>query len=263
MAEADPGQTVERRWRRLAIPVLVLGLIAAPAIVSPAERAAAAECPADYCLELKTNANGIYVLTIPAEGIALMPGGSALADCIWQVEAQFSDGSEPETYVFDATKEFKSSHKFPEPGVYYVDIYATEGVHGDGPSECPDRHIQAKVTYPEPPPPKEEPEPEEPGAQLPPGSPASPASPLSSSTAPSSAGSHEAPYWRACGTGVRAHRVTCRKARQVIREARDFLARARLKQGASFKAAGFNCRLRRGSLSCRRGPQSVLAPTAA
>jgi hypothetical protein len=244
-----------RRW--LGVPVLLLALTAAMMIAAPAERAGAAECPADYCTERTTDANGNYFLTIPAGGISLIPGGAALADCKWQVEVQFSDGSEPEELVFDATKEFKSSHQFPEPGLYLVDIYATKGVHSGGSSECPDLHIQAKVTYPEPPPPKETEEPPQggPGAQAPGGGAAAAAGTAAAPSPP------PAPYWQACGGGMRAHLLTCRKARAVLAAARDLLSRAGLAHGGTFKAAGFSCSRRGGSsgaISCRRGRQRVL-----
>lgn len=243
--------------RAFLLAVLMVGLITQADL----PRADAA-CEADYCTERTTNEDGFYLLTIPAGGIALIPGGSALADCKWEVEAQFSDGSPPETYFFDATQPFQSSHTFPEPGVYFVDIYATEGVHGAGPSKCPDLHIQAKVTYPEPPQEPEEPGPEGPGISSSGGGAAATAQPPVIVPAPQPEAST---FWRDCGGGVLAHRVPCPKARRVIGAARSLLAHARpsdrLAEGAIFKAAGFSCRLRKGdatSVSCRRGRQRVL-----
>ena len=258
MDEADSTHGKTRNRRGLAVPGLLACLIVSALAFSAAESAAAAECPADYCTERATNENGFYLLMIPAGGIALI--APSLADCKWEVEAQFSDGSPTEFYSFDASKSFQSSHTFPEPGVYFVDIYATEGVHGGDSTPCPDLHIQAKVTYPEPAA-KEtgEPGPEQPLAHPPAGGGAVAGSQPPAGAPP--AGSSPVPYWRACGGGVRAHLVSCPKARKVIRAARDLLSRARLARGAVFQAGGFSCRLRHGtagSVSCRRGRQRVL-----
>lgn len=249
----------------MPLRAFLLALLMAGLIAQADPPRADAACEADYCTERTTNKDGFYLLMIPAGGIGLIE--PPLADCRWEkVEAQFSDGSPPEFFSFDATKEFKSSHTFPEPGVYFVDIYATEGIHSDGPSECPELHIQAKVTYPEPPPPKEPKEPQPEGPKAPP--------PASAGGGSASAGTPAAPrpaspaldrFWRECGGGVLAHRVRCPKARRVIGAARSLLARARssdrLTAGAVFEAAGFSCRLRKGdatSVSCRRARQRVL-----
>jgi hypothetical protein len=249
---------IDRRRGRLAIPPVLAALAASLAFL-PAW-ASAAECPADKCFEFTTSPNGVYVLTIPARGIALIPGGSGLADCKWSVKAEFGDGSEPEELEFDASKAFTSSHTFPAPGVYIVDIYATEGIHAGSSTACPDLHIQAKVTYPEPVPEEsEEPAPEGPGAQAPGGGGGAAAATQAPAGAAAPAPPPGSPYWKACGGVARAHLVACRKAKRVIRAARSLLSRARLEQGASFKAAGFGCRLRgNGDLACQRGKQRVL-----
>jgi hypothetical protein len=255
MAEVD---STNRRCRRRAglVIVLVLGAMAVGAAFVPAG-ASAAECPADRCFEFTTNARGIYVLSIPAGGIAFL-GGAELGDCKWQVKVEFSDGSPPEELEFDAAKAFVSSHQFPAPGVYLVDIHATEGVHEADQAKCPDLYIQAKVTYPTPPPPKEEekPAPEGPGVQAPGGGSVPAATQTPSDATPQT---DPDPYWQACGSGVRAHLVPCSRAKRVIRAARSLLARARLEKGATFTAARFSCRLRaNGGVACRRGRQRVL-----
>jgi hypothetical protein len=249
----------DRRRGRLAIPPTLAAIAASLALIGAAG-ASAAECPADYCTERTTMPNGIFELKIPPKYIAFIPieGSSELVDCTWQVRVDFGDGSEPEKLEFDASKEFSASHQFPEPGVYYVEIYAEEGIHAGNKTECPDEHIQAKVTYPEPPPKEtEEPGTEGPGTQPPGGG----GGAVAAATPPPAAAPTPAPGppWRACGGGIRAHLVACRRAKRVIRAARAFLSRAKLEQGASFQAAGFSCRLRgNGNLSCRRGRQRVL-----
>lgn len=256
MTEAESTNEGCHRGRAVAV-LLVLAATATSIALLPAT-ASAAECDADYCTERTTNSNGVYILVIPAGGIALVPGGSAFADCKWNVKADFGDGSEPEELEFDAAKEFRSSHKFPEPGIYYVDIHASNGVHAGDLTKCPDLHIRAKVTYPEPPPEEtEEPGPEGPGAQAPGGGDAVVA--IQPPVAAAGPTPQPSPYWRACGGGVRAHLVACRRAKQVLRTARALLSGARLEQGATFRAAGFSCRARaNGDLACRRGQRRVL-----
>jgi hypothetical protein len=248
-----------RRSPRRAALAAALCLIPLLALLAP-QRAQAVDCETAICIAMKrtTNSKGEASLVVPPDAVGQLPWG--LDGCTWQVKVQFGDGSPSEEIEFKEESGLVASHTFPEPGVYLMTVDAIEGVRSDL-SECPDVHIDVTVTYPEPPPPKEEPGPEEPGTEPPlasPGSAGSAGSPMSSVTPPSSAGSQNAPYWRDCGGGIRAHRVPCRKARRVIRAARSFLSRARLEQGASFRVEGFSCRLRRGSLSCRHGSRRVL-----
>src|SRR5262249_16485847 len=105
MIEVQSGQGRGRGLRRIAAGSALI-LAAMTLSLTPAESAGAAECPADYCTERVTNSEGFYLLAIPAYGITFVPGGAALADCKWEVEAQFSDGSPAEHYTFDATKSF-------------------------------------------------------------------------------------------------------------------------------------------------------------
>ena len=70
----------------------VLPVLAATLLLSPAPRAEAA-CAADYCFTFTTNENGTYVLSIPPGTLGLFY--PQLADCTWDIEAQFGDGSEP------------------------------------------------------------------------------------------------------------------------------------------------------------------------
>ncbi|HEY7255837.1 MAG TPA: hypothetical protein VH476_04060 [Solirubrobacterales bacterium] len=229
-----------------------------PPLPRPDRASAACTPAAAFCLDANTNASGFYGLFIPANYIQSQEGGAPLDNCTWQVEADYGDGSPPGKYVFEEDKLFTAGHTFPEPGVYDVVINATEGQHIDE-SPCPDLLIEATITYPEPPPQEEAEEaaPGGPGAEAPGGGGGAPAAPPPAGTPPP-APPHQ-PYWSGCGGGVRAHLIACRKAKRVIRSARAFLSRARLEQGASFRAAGFTCRLRgNGDVACRRGRQRVL-----
>ena len=139
---------------------MLLTLLGALALPSSAQADPA--CEADKCLTVVTKPDGSYTLAIPGNAIGFFY--EELDGCTWNVEAQYGDGSEPGEYVFSETDGLEAEHTYPAPGVYTFDAYATQGLH-DGTSEaCPDLHVQATVTYPEPPPPKEpeEPEPEEP-----------------------------------------------------------------------------------------------------
>ncbi len=242
--------------------ILLLTLLGALALPSPAQADPA--CEADKCLTVVTKPDGSYTLAIPGNAIGFFY--EELDGCTWNVEAQYGDGSEPGEYVFSETDGLEAEHTYPAPGVYTFDAYATEGLH-DGTSEaCPDLHIQATVTYPEPPPPKEpeEPEPEEP-VKVPAGGSGVAASPQVQPPDIQLPAPAIDRFWRDCGKDVRAHRLPCPKARRVIGAARSILARARpserLAQGAVFKAEGFSCRLRddaAGSVSCWRGRQRAL-----
>jgi hypothetical protein len=243
-----------RKTARAILPLLLLGALALP---SPAQAGPA--CDADQCLTVITGPDGSYELKIGANSIGFFY--EELDGCTWAVEAQYGDGSEPGEYVFSETEGLEAAHTYPAPGVYTFDAYATEGLH-DGSSEpCPDIHIQATVTYPEPPPPKE---PEEPakGPAGGSGAAAPPQAQLPDIQLPAAATDR---FWRDCGNEIRAHRLPCPKARRVIGAARSVLTRARpserLAQGAVFKAEGFSCRLRddaAGSVSCWRGRQRAL-----
>jgi hypothetical protein len=205
-----------------------------------------------------TEPDGRATLKIPGKLVRF--AYPQLKECTWEVEAEYGDGSPNGSYVFSEAIGLEAEHTYPEPGVYTFDAYATHGEH-DGTSEpCPDVHVEATVVYPDSTPPEEpeEPAPEGPGVQAPGGG-----SSAAAATQPPAAAEPPAtqpnPYWRACGGGIRVHLVACHRAKQVIRAARDLLSRARLEQGASFKAAGFSCRLLgNGDLACRRGKQRVL-----
>jgi hypothetical protein len=242
--------------------ILLLLLLGALALPSPAQADPA--CEADYCTIAVTKPDGRYQLTIPPHVVGFF--FEELAGCTWTaVEAQYGDGSEAGEYEFGDAEGLEAEHTYPEPGVYIFHAYATEGLH-DGTSEaCPDFHVQATVTYPEPPPLEpEEPEPEEP-VRGPAGGSAVAAPPqiqLPDLQLPVPATER---FWRDCGKDIRAHRVPCPRARRVIAAARSILTRARpserLAQGAVFKAGGFSCRLRddaAGSVSCWRGRQRAL-----
>ena len=241
----------------VALAFLVLAFI----LIAP-QRAEAIDCQTAICVSLPertTDAKGKYTLFIPADYVGTQYPD--LNGCTWQVNAQFGDGSEPEEYEFHEESNFGASHAFPEAGHYQVVIDATEGERSDH-SECPDVHIEVPVTYPVPPPPKEEESaPESPGVQ-PPGGGGGGGAAAAATQQPAGAAPQpqpRPPYWHACGGGVRAHLVACGKAKRVIRAARALLARARLEQGATFRVAGFSCRLRgNGDVACRRGKQRVL-----
>jgi hypothetical protein len=235
----------------LVLPALITGFMA----FSAAPKASAAGCEADYCTIVVTEPDGRATLKIPGKLVRI--AYPELKECTWEVEAQYGDGSPPGSYVFSEAIGLEAEHTYPEPGTYTFNGYATKGMH-DGTSEpCPDVHIEATVIYTDPNPP-EEPEPE--GVKPPPsGGGGSPAVTLPPVTFPPLESPKPIPYWKACGGGVRAHQVACRKAKQVVRSARSVLSRTRPEQGATFTAAGFSCRLHKGgSISCRRGAQRVL-----
>jgi hypothetical protein len=257
MAEDESTNERCRRGRTIAI-LLALTATAASLALLPTAAASAAGCEADYCTTLITEPDGRATLKIPGKLVRLVY--PQLKECTWEVEAQYGDGSPSGSYVFSEAIGLEAEHTYPEPGEYTFNAYATHGMH-DGTSEpCPDVHIEATVIYPKPPPPpeeKEEPEAEGPGVLSPGGgSPAAAAQPLAPASVPTP---QPIPYWRACSGGVRAHLVTCHRAKQVITAARKHLAMAGLERGATFMAAGFSCRLRGGGkLACRRGKQRVL-----
>jgi hypothetical protein len=234
----------------------------------PTERAEGA-CTAEICMKLDyvTNQEGLYVLVItPLMLEFVLP--EELRDCVWDVESQFSDGSPPEHYVFDAAKSFSAAHRFPERGTYLVTVHATNGIQADNGEPCPTIQIDATVLYPDPPPPPPPPPPVEPRAP-PAGDP--PAPPPQSPATRLAGDGDDAPqgpassYWRNCGA-IQAHAVSCKRARRVVRAARTTLSRARserLAEGATFRATGFSCRLRQSGpkpLACRLGKRRVRAP---
>ena len=67
------------------------------------------------------------------------------------MEAQYGDGSEPGEYVFNEAEGLEAEHTYPGAG----------GLHSSTPTQpkgcttatseaCPDLHIEATVTYPDP-----------------------------------------------------------------------------------------------------------------
>jgi hypothetical protein len=268
-----------RSKRGLGFSVLILGglvaTLASVAVLLPPPDRAEAECTADICVPMQfvTDQNGTYLLIItPFMVEATLP--PALHDCVWDVEAQFGDGSPAEEYTFDATKSFSASHQFSEPGVYLVVVHARNGVQADTLEPCPSIQIDATVIYPEPPlppppppdPPPDPPDPPAPGPVGSPGPTSSPAAvdaPLGSTD--SGASEQAGAYWRDCGR-VLAHALGCAKAARVARRARSILSRARKGRFAAppaFRVLGFSCRVRHDAalpLACRRGERRLLAP---
>jgi len=255
MAEVEATHERCHRRRALAILLLAAAILAAPGLLRTAE-AAAAGCEADYCTTVITDPDGRATLTIPGKLVRL--AYPQLKECTWEVEARYGDGSPPGSYVFSETTGLEAEHTYPKPGTYTFNAYATNGMH-DGTSEsCPDVHIEATVIYPDSTPPEEEQEPGPggPGVQVPGTGAGVAANPLPAGTPPMS---RATAYWQACGHGVRAHLVPCRRAKRVVRAARGLIPRAKLELGATFKAAGFSCRLRAdGDVACRYGKQLVL-----
>ncbi len=239
----------QRRSRSWLIGVGV-GTFAALLLLWSPGRADAA-CEVDFCTTGTTDPSGVYQLDVTPAAIAF--GFPALTDCVWEdVEADFGDGSPNGEYEFDAAVGISESHQFPAPGVYTVHVYAREGTHSGSGGPCPDMEIEAVVTYPPPAPPPTPPPGETGGS----GAPPAPAGPSTEQRAV------DPPYWRNCGA-IRAHAVYCKKARRVAGTARAFISRARLAKGATFRAAGFSCKLRQSGkrpLACRQGPKRILAP---
>lgn len=247
---------------RKAAPAVLPALICAIFLTAPAPASAA--CEADYCTSVTTRQSGIYLLSIPAKGLRFLY--PSLADCTWNVEAVYGDGTEPGEYTFSEATGLTASHTYPEPGTYVFHAYATKGLKDGTAIPCPDLHIEATVIFPEPPPPPPPEEPEGEPTQPPVG--AGGPAPGVIGPEPTALLSPTAPYWRDCGGELLTHRVRCRKARQVVRAARAILTRVRpsrrLAQGAVFRVAGFNCRLLRtpfAEFSCRRGGRRILGPT--
>lgn len=240
----------------------------AGAVGSP-ERAEAA-CAAEVCTEMDfvTDRDGLYVLVITPFMLEFMLP-EELRDCVWDVEATFSDGSPPEQHVFDAAKPFSAAHQFPEPGTYLVTVLATNGIQADNGEPCPSIQIDATVLYPEPPPPPPPPPDPAPDPEGPPETIGPTTSPPDALLQPAagapSASPQAASYWRRCGA-LLVHSIGCRRAARVVGAARSLLSRARRGRFAgppSFEVLGFDCRVRRHAgrpLSCRRPGRRVLAP---
>ena len=139
---------VDSRSRSLAVPVMAAALISTAAALWLAPGAAAAGCQADYCTTVVTEPDGRAVLEVPGKLVRI--AYPTLKECTWSVEAQYGDGSMPGEYVFSESIGLEAEHTYPKPGVYTFNAFATKGLH-DGTSEpCPDVHIEATVTYPEP-----------------------------------------------------------------------------------------------------------------
>jgi hypothetical protein len=258
MGQTDLEWVCRSRRRTLLLGAALALTVAALAAWSPARAEA---CTVDYCTSVKTNASGTYVLNIPANTLGLFY--SQLDGCVWEVEAQFSDGSPSEQYAFDEAEGLIASHTFPEPGVYTVLVLARNGIRAGTEEPCPDLDIEATVTYPEPtsePPPEEPPpDPDPPGGDPPPAA-APPPAGQPSVAADGLASEESSPYWRHCAAGARAHLVGCRLARRLLRRASATLGRR--SSNAQTKVAGFRCRLRAQAprLICVRGQRRVVGP---
>ena len=72
-------------FRRSAI--LAAALVAASVGLGLPSQSVAAECEVDYCTEVETAPNGIYVLIVPGLN----------TDCVWNVEVDFGDGTSANT----------------------------------------------------------------------------------------------------------------------------------------------------------------------
>jgi len=262
------------RRGRGPLPLLVRGallaVVAAIALWPGAERAEAA-CEADVCLsmEFQTNQEGVYYLVItPFMTEALLP--EPLRDCVWEVEATYSDGSPPEHHVFDAASSFSASHQFAERGEHAVVVLATNGVQADNGEPCPSIQIDARVIFPEPPPPPPPPPPEGEPPDPPvegPGSqpPSQPSGAVPAPPAPVPTSSTASGRWLRCG-GILTRDVACARAAAVARAARSLLSRMGSRpRGRAFRVRGFDCRVRRGAgrpLRCSRAGRLILAPLA-
>jgi hypothetical protein len=260
------GFSARRRRALLAAALLtiVAALLASPGVSRADEKCADGN---EYTFCKTTEKNGTYTLIVPkGDLLALLePAFAPYKDCTWSVLADFGDETTGD-YVWDAEIGLTASHKFPAPGSYIVTVDATEGTHNQSGEPCPDLHLTAYVTYPEPVEEPPEEEPEEPGEEGPPleenpggGGPTQSAG---AQDAPGqlAAGTRSSPYWSRCGRGILAHRVRCRRARAVMREARPSLA-----QGlpAPVHVLGFSCHLRpnaKRTIACRRGERRILAP---
>lgn len=241
---------------RAALAAALAGLFALLMLAAPSRSAAA--CPTEpFCVT--TDANGTYVLKVPPASVIayFKPEFAALEDCVWPVVVDFGDGSPDAIYEWVASTGLTGSHTFPAPGVYTVHIDATGGTHAESGEPCPDVHIVATVTYPEPasPPPGEPPLEEAAGG---PGG--SPAGSIGGGGLPNveapAAGAAAPAFWRRCPHGVLTHQVSCRRGLVVVQ-----LALARLLGRGTARADGFVCHLRSapGPVRCRRGPQRILA----
>jgi hypothetical protein len=249
-------------YRRTATLAAGLVLAAATASLLAPTRAEAA-CPTKLCLN--TDAGGTVHLEVPPLSVVAFfyPEVAPYEDCKWDVvNVEFGDGSPKETYVWDGTKSFVGSHTFPSPGVYTVQINATQGHHQPSGEPCPDFPVTATVTYPVPPPPPKEKPPE--SSETPTGNGQRPGGSNGSggsSTAEEErepGPSHPNLIWRLCGSDVYAHRVACAKARRVVKGALE-----KLSGPGSARVAGFRCRLNPDQprpISCRRGTSRILGP---
>jgi hypothetical protein len=238
------------------IAAVLVAFLAAAVSAPPA--GAAKPCPVEYC----TDSSGRYVLEVPP--LTYNPFLADYADCVWNVEVDFGDGTQGD-YVFDAAVGLTGEHVFPMPGTSYtVQVWLREGAHSESEEPCPDYGQSATVRYrteaeEADPPPVEGPPQPKPGEPPTPGPP--PTAPNVQETPDSGASAPEpepTAHWKRCRGGVYAHLVGCRKARRVAGAAGTKLTRP-----GTAQARGFACRLPRGplqSIVCKRGEQSVLAP---
>jgi hypothetical protein len=212
---------------------------------------------------VSTNDKGLYTFEIPAHFIGSQPWlYEQLKGCVWDVTADFGDGSPLWVGTFDTELGIKASHQYPSYGAYHATIDAT---NGKKPNEapCESVHIEVTVTWKEPAPPEEPPsEPPPPTEETGGG-----AGPTGGGPTGGGAGGEETRepgpalivYWSECGRGVYVHGVGCRKAGKVVAKARPRFA-AGLR---SARVAGFACSFRPKALrriSCRRGSRRILAP---
>jgi hypothetical protein len=259
---------VFRRAATLAAGLALVGISAA--LFSPTRAAAA--CPAGaYC----TDESGKYTLTVPP-----LPTTGILAayrDCVWQVHVNFGDNSGAD-YVFEGEVGLSGSHTFPHYGEFHVTAALSNGYHKNAPTQaCPDYTQYATVLYRSPSEiaeaeakekqekeakeakekeEKEKSPPKEP-TKNPGGTGGSNGSGGTAEEEREKGPSHPIHVWRNCSHNVYAHRVACKKAQKVIKEAQE-----KLSERKAAKVAGFRCHLTEDlrPISCRRGKGRVLGP---
>lgn len=260
-------------WRRRAILATLASLAGLAAVMLAPARSEAACAPAqggEYDFLCTTDSHGTATLVVPKGELiaAFEPAFIPLEDCIWpEVQVDFGDGTN-KTYEWDASVGLTASHTFPEPGQYVVLVDTGEGTHSTPPNQpCPQLTLSALATYPEPKP--EEPPKEEPGGEEPPpsggGNGLGGVPEVVTMPAPGELPLGAAPqraFWRACAGEVLAHRVTCKRAHEVVQVALARLRGGRLR-GRHTESVGFSCTVRRRGpkrLACRRQARRILAP---
>ena len=256
--------------RRRAVLAALLALAAAIAALVAPSRSEAEVCAdgKEYTFCKTTNSSGKYTLVVPRGDIiaTFEPAFAPYKDCTWFVAVDFGDETSG-SYTWNAEVGLTESHTFPAPGSYVVKVEAKKGTHNGTEEACPNLNLSAYVTYPVPPPPPEEPPKGEPPPDGNGGGSGNPTGDKPGSSGPGpvdpKSSNGQPGYWRHCGGNVLAHRLGCRRARNVVGAALVGRLRGGQQRRNRAQAAGFSCHLRPQGprrLACRRGDRRILSP---